>query len=379
MRKGMNMKNKLIASILTLALLTGALAGCSGDASEAPASSAPESSAASVAESAPGIASEPESASEAETDTRTITDMAGREVVLPKEVKTIATFGSIGVLNAFVELMGAGDRICNDMSPSFTKNDKWAMQYEFAPQIKGAPVLENADREVQIEDVLATKPDLCLTMTTATADYLAENGLTVVYLAWSELDDVKVAVELMGEILGTQDIAGEYIAYFDETVARAAELTASLGEGERRRAVYGNVVEYSQPHKIAEWWIGVAGGVSVTEEAHTEESLTYTAEDLLLWDPEVMFVTASQTEDLKANEQLAGIAAVRNDAIHLVPTVAHTWGNRTVEQPLTILWALNKMYPELYTEQELAKDIRSFYSRFFHYDMSDDQIAAIIG
>ena len=72
-----------------------------------------------------------------DTDTVTVTDMAGREVTLPGEINSIATFGSIGVINAFVELMGYGDKIVNEMTASFTKSDKWAMQYEFAPPDKG--------------------------------------------------------------------------------------------------------------------------------------------------------------------------------------------------------------------------------------------------
>ena len=43
--------------------------------------------------------------------TKTVTDMAGREVTIDGDIETIGTFGSIGVLNAFVELMGDGDKI----------------------------------------------------------------------------------------------------------------------------------------------------------------------------------------------------------------------------------------------------------------------------
>ena len=71
----------------------------------------------------------------------TVVDMAGREVTIPNEVKSVATFGSVGVLNAFVECMGKGDLIVNQMPQNFTKNDRWAMQYKFAPQIADGPVL----------------------------------------------------------------------------------------------------------------------------------------------------------------------------------------------------------------------------------------------
>ncbi|MEG1247025.1 MAG: hypothetical protein RSD15_11550, partial [Gordonibacter sp.] len=80
--------------------------------------------------------SEPAPVQQQEPQTRTVTDMAGRSVELPIDVKSVATFGSVGVLNAFVECMGKGDLIANEMPANSTKSDKWAMQYQFAPQIK---------------------------------------------------------------------------------------------------------------------------------------------------------------------------------------------------------------------------------------------------
>ena len=173
------MKKKALSLLLSLALVIGLLAACSQPAAQ--------NSPAPSADPAPETTAPAEATPSAQPETRTVTDMAGREVTLPAEINSIATFGSVGVLNAFVELMGAGDKIANQMPPSFTKNDKWKMQYEFAPQIADGPVLENADREILIEEVLQLQPDLCLTMTQSTADYLAENGQTVIFLSWLSL------------------------------------------------------------------------------------------------------------------------------------------------------------------------------------------------
>ncbi len=93
----------------------------------------------------------------------------------------------------------------------------------------------------------------------------------------------------------------------------------------------------------------------------------------------MMLLSANEKDELKADAQLAGITAIENDAMYLVPTVAHVWGNRTVEQPLTILWTINKCYPELLPAEQLAEGIHYFYEHFFLYDMSDEQIAEIIG
>ncbi len=307
-----------------------------------------------------------------------VVDMAGREVVVADDVRTIATFGSVGVLNAFVECLGKGDLIVNQMPANFTKNDKWAMQYKFAPQIAEGPLLETADG-VDLEATMLANPDLCVTMTEDTAQVLADNGIPCIVLNWNDTEDVKIAVRLMGQVLDCTDVAEEYCTYFDEMVAKAAERTSGIADEDARVAcIYGDVESLTNPHIISEWWISAAGGRSVTKERHTKNSLEYTLEELLAWQPEVIFSSNTNVDEILNDANIAELPAVKEGKIYVVPTVAHVWGNRTVEQPLTVMWAMNKLYPELYTEEELAEDIKYFYSTFFKYDMTDEEVASII-
>ena len=382
---------KLLAIGLSAALSMSALAGCSaGQKTETTAAAAETETAGTEAQSEESKA-ETEAGSEAAAeekgaseggDSVTVTDMAGRTVTLPADIQSIATFGSIGVINAFVELMGDGDKIVNDMTASFTKSDKWALQYEFAPQIKGAPVLQGPDGEIRMEEVLNLNPDLCLVMSKDLIEPLESNGLNVVYFEWKQTDDVKKAVTLMGEALGKQDVAEDYLQYFDDMVAEAGEKTGSLTEDEKRTVLYGNVDQLTQPHVIAEWWIETAGGISVTKDAWDEKGskCVYTQEDLLQWDPDVMLTTdASIKKNLSEEPLYADLKAVKSGEIYTVPTVAHVWGNRTVEQPLTVFWAMHKLYPDLESRDDLAEKISYFYSHFFKTELSSEQIDKIIG
>lgn len=349
-------RKKWIAVLLAALLLLQVLSGCAQNTPSAPATTPP-------------VATE-----------KTVVDMAGRTVTLPTKINSVATFGAIGVINTFVELFGEGDKIINQMSASFTKTDKWKYQYVFAPQIANGPVLENADREVQMEAVLAAKPDLCIVMTKETATLLEEKGLKVIFLKWSELSDVEKCINLLGEVFGKSDVAADYLKYFDEKVAYAEKLTKSIPDTEKKKVLYGNITTYTQPHIIAEWWIASAGGKSVTNNGRTTESYEYTLEDLLAWNPDVMFTSAgNMAKEIKTEARLKDINAVKNDAIYMIPTVAHTWGNRTVEQPLTILWTVNKLYPEIMTYEMLSKEIKYFYSHFFKTELTDDQVKEIIG
>ncbi len=370
----------LVLLIVAVALL--AVTGCGEDGSS-PTTAAVSTSEAASTTTAPAqpTTTQAVSSTEPAATGKTVTDMAGREVTLPAEINSIATFGSIGVLNAMVETMGAGDKIVNQMSASFTKTDQWKYQYVFAPQIANGPLFENANREVQIEDVLQAALDLSLCMTKETMTLLEDKGLTVLYLEWKDLEDVPVCINLLGEALGKEDIAADYLQWFDEKTAAAEALATQIPEGEKKTVLYGQVTSFTQPHIIAEWWIAEAGGKSATAERPTDaESYEYTLEDLLAWNPDVMVVaSSSMIDEIKADARLANVKAVSANAIYTIPTVAHVWGNRTPEQPLTVMWMMNKLYPELMTNEMLAEEIAYFYGHFFKTELTDEQIAEIIG
>ena len=355
------LNTKIVALCVSIIIILSLLTGCASQTVKTPA--------------------EPSEPSEPSTpETRTVVDMAGRTVTLPAEINSIGTFGSIGVLNTFVETMGVGEKICNNMSPRITKTDKWKYQNKFTPQIAEAPVFQIADEEIDMEVVLKTKPDLCLAMSKEIVTVLENQGFNVIYLEWNEDEDVKKCITLLGEVLNQEDLAEDYIRYFDSMVAEADELVKHLKKEDRKKVVYGDIMGGKQPHVIAEWWIAKAGGISVTDDGRKAGSREYTLEDLLQWNPDLMVVsTASMKEDILADKRMSNITAVKNEAIYTAPTVAHTWGNRTPEQPLTFMWMMQKLYPEIKSEESLAEDIRYFYSHFFNYEMSDEEIAEIIG
>ncbi|NLA87822.1 MAG: hypothetical protein GX847_11205, partial [Clostridiales bacterium] len=111
----MKSNTKLMALLLALILTALLLSGCAHP-STTTSPSAPVSPESPADTSSASVSAELPAASSAE---RTVIDMAGRTVTLPAEIKSIGTFGAIGVLNGFIETMGAGDKLCNQGSPSF--------------------------------------------------------------------------------------------------------------------------------------------------------------------------------------------------------------------------------------------------------------------
>jgi iron complex transport system substrate-binding protein len=311
----------------------------------------------------------------AEAQGRELVDMAGRSVTIPDRVARVVTLGPVPVLNGFLFALGKQDTLVNGLPPELARK----FQYVFAPELAGKPIVQGAEKGLAVEDIVALKPDLILTMDLATARKLQEIALPVVYLRWTAPEDVKALMALLGDILGKSKEASDYAAYFDETMKRVSALVDPIAPAGRPRILYVNLRRLTQPHRIADWWIAKAGGRSLTDDGRAQESVTFSLEQMLSWDPEVMIV-ADQGEAKMAYEdpRFKDISAVRNRHVYVAPAGAHLWANRTIEQPLTVLWAVSIIHPELVTREKLKSEMAAFYNRFFHKSLSREEIDEIL-
>ncbi len=309
--------------------------------------------------------------------TRQVTDMARRPVALPARIERIVTLGSLPVVNSFVFAMGEGARIVNGLA-DFAR-PHWKYQTVFAPQMAGQPTLQQPSREPNLEAVLLARPDVVLTMHRDSVDRLAALGIPVIYLAWREPEDVKACMTLLGQVFGKPEVAERYVKFFDASLARVRDGLRGLSTEQRPRVLYLQPDTLSQPRLIAEWWIPAAGGVSVTDDGRKTETRTFSFEQVLLWNPDVMFLSSPEAlQQVRQDRAYAALKAARNGQLYVVPVGAHTWSNRTSEQPLTVLWAAKTLHPDRFVSLNMSDETRQFYREFFGANLSPAQVAEIL-
>jgi iron complex transport system substrate-binding protein len=305
---------------------------------------------------------------------RVVTDMAGRRVALPATVSRVVTLGSLPVLNSFVYAMGEGAALVNGLA-DFAR-PHWKFQTVFAPQIAGMPAMQLPTREPNVEAILLARPDVVLTMHRESVDMLASRGVAVVFLAWRRPEDVKACMAVLGEVFGKAARATSYAAYFDATVARVAGAVAGAA---RPRVLYLQPDTLTQPRLIAEWWIPAAGGVSVTDDGRRAEQRSFTLEQVVLWDPDILLLTEPKAVAYVNRHAVLGkLRAVRAGRVHVVPVGAHTWSNRTAEQPLTVVWAASVFHPGRMAGVDLVAETHFFYREVFGQALSGAQVAEIL-
>ena len=81
---------------------------------------------------------------------------------------------------------------------------------------------------------------------------------------------------------------------------------------QRPRVLYLQPETMTQPRLIAEWWIPAAGGISVTDDKRKTETRTFTMEQVLLWNPDILLLASPEgLERVRKDPAFAGLKAVK--------------------------------------------------------------------
>ena len=309
---------------------------------------------------------------------RDIVDMTGRTVTVPDKIERVVTLGSVPVINSFVFAAGKADTLAMGLPVRFNPKRR-AWQFVFAPQLKTGPDLQDANYGPDVEKIVSAQPDVALSFEKSTADVLGNSGVPTVLLRIQTPEDVKAGVKLVGDLLGNTQVGDEYAKYFDATLARIAAKVDAIPQDKRPTALYLNPANMTQPHLVAEWWLRAGGARSVTDDGRSEEVLTLSTETVVGANPDFIVLSdPGHIEALKKDATLSQLDAVKNDRILVAPMGAHTWGNRTVEQILTVLWAASQFHPDQFPHAELVAEVKNFYATFFKADLSDAQVESIL-
>jgi iron complex transport system substrate-binding protein len=186
-------------------------------------------------------------------------------------------------------------------------------------------------------------------------------------------------MKALGQVYGKPERSARYQRYFDETLARVSAAIAPVAKEQRPTVLYFQPSTLTQPRLIAEWWIPAAGGISVTDDGRQTESRTFSLEQLVKWDPDILIVTEPKDVELVRKDRVfSRLKAVKSGRIYVVPVGAHTWSNRTAEQPLTVLWAVETFHPGRLKDLNLAAETRRFYREFFDHELPDAAITEIL-
>jgi len=110
-----------------------------------------------------------------------------------------------------------------------------------------------------------------------------------------------------------------------------------------------------------------SGGVNVARELRGTGKVSM--EDVLRWDPQVIFVQdryAPVADEIRAAAAWKAIDAVRNGRIYITPEYVKPWGYPLPEAlALGELWMAKRLYPARFADIDMQAAADRYYREFY--------------
>lgn len=402
-------KSKLLTLIISTAMAFSILAGC-GSSGKTESTSVSGSSA--VSES---LASEAGAETSSQTEnvagrtassgnqevssasvkaedeaTRTVTDATGRQVEVPVHPRRIAVAAMV-LPNMVYALQGTADNIVSMPPASYSGWEMSTLKY-LAPELENVDTtMVNDDFSVNVEALAAADVDLVLNWDTQTdqAEQLEAVGIPCFLVTSAkDMDSLKSLVTMLGDVLNCQDKAKQATSWYDETMSyfdSKSDQVSALTEDQKPR-----VLHFQNVNQMTCYTKGINPGITDLEGGQNftlpEEVTEVTMERILAFDPEIIFISNFDDvtpqdfyENKLEGQDWSQVSAVKNHKVYKVPCGLYRWAPpNAFEKPLYMYWTAQIVQPEIFNDYNISDTIRSFYSDFYGYDLSDEELSALL-
>lgn len=315
--------------------------------------------------------------------TITVTDCLGRQVTLDREPRRIACLYAFA--GHVVTMLGASDRVVAVVEG--LKRDRLLTMME--PEIKDLPV-PSSEGSINIEELIACNPDLVFVKRETAANpgeaaKLDKAGIKYIAVDYYDMQEQMDTVLMIGQAIGAEERAQEYVKFYQEQVSLVEERTADLTPEERIR-VYHSVNEASRTDAqgtLPADWLDCAGAdnVSVSAELKFYENKYYASlEQIYVWDPEVILANEPGVAAyILSHEQWQGLKAVKSGRVYQMPVGISRWGHPgSLETPLALVWTVQLLYPERCAGIDIKGLTGKFYQEFFGLELDAAQVDEIL-
>ncbi len=383
MKQKLKQQTKPTCAALAI-LLAGAmlLAGCASTATDA--STGTETTLGTDAVTTSADADAADSAG-AQATIRIFTDSLGREVEVPTEITTVAVTGQLGQI---VMLSVAPDLLIGIAS----EWDETAALYldEAYYNLPVIGQLYSTSGEISLEELLVLNPDIVIDIGESSSDLQEEldvmyerTGIPFVHIE-STLTTTTEMYTVLGDLLGREEDAQVLAEYCAAVYADTEALLETVGD-DRAQVVYclgedgTNVLGAGSYH--TEILDMVADNIAVMENPSSKGTGdTVGFEQLLLWDPDIIFFAPDSVYDEVADSELWNqLTAVQNGNYYQVPNGPYNWMGMppSIQRYLGLLWMNEVLYPKLNTT-DLQEAVTDYYALFYHCDLTDEMYDALM-
>ncbi len=366
---------RILALLLAIvAMLSFAACGNTGK-QEAPAPAAAEPAAEEAqapVEEAPAAEETPEEAPK----TRVITDMLGREVEIPTEVKTIVPIEDVPIMACY---LGLQDMFVGIEDCELSDNPIRIYAYGHKEEWSKLPIVGTSagGSAFYPEQIIEANPDVIITSNTLeiAEDIQRQTGIPVVCVASAMkpfTPEYEQGLLLISEVCGCQERGKELTDYINNNLADLANRVSGLDESQKP-TVLGGAATFRGGHSIDGVYkiypaFNALGINNVASEIEAKSTALVDKEVILGWDPEFVFLDAGNVQlvrdDYAENPDFfASLQAFRNGKIYQMPNYNSHVYNVDVSL-LNAYYIGSLVYPELFADVDFEAKASEIFDMF---------------
>lgn len=313
--------------------------------------------------------------------TKVIKDVDGQEVTIPVTPERVANLWHAN--NQVILTLGGAPKL--SATTHYVTTIPWFRQVY--PDITKVPAPIAANNDLNMEALLATKPDVVLVSSEKQAEAVRQAGLTAVRVGFSDMNGLMQTVNLTAEVLGTQgayERAQKYNAYMQKNLKLIEERLKDLPDSERPKVMHigsgTKVQNVSGSGIVIDEWIKIAGGQNVAADQKGMKDVSM--EQITAYAPEVIIIggdaSAKGVQTIQSDAAWKDVPAVKNNKVIRNPYGTFNWDRYSTEEALQVLWAAKTLHPQKFTDIDMVKETQEFYSTFFGYSLSADDAQRIL-
>jgi iron complex transport system substrate-binding protein len=297
---------------------------------------------------------------------RNFTDMMGREITVPEEVKRIVT--TYKSATQFVLALDAGDKLVGVSA----KTDKQPLFVNLQPELAELPLVGSKRNGINLETTLSVNPDLVILYphrdAKETAEKLKEQGVTALIIKPESLQQIRETTVLLGKVLAKEEKAEQVLKAYNK-IERLTEKTAGLPEARKKKIYFANseFTDSVGAEMMQTALIENAGGINPAAELKSG-FITVSAENILEWNPELVIVSQyfnGDLDKLSQENKYQNVSAFKNNQLYRVPSKLEPWDFPSPSAFIAQLWLAQKSYPAQYEDLNYQKQVNDFYQTLY--------------
>jgi len=300
----------------------------------------------------------------------TVTDHAGREVVIEEEPQKLVS--GYYISTSLLIALDLDEKLVGIEA----KANKRAIYSLAAPELIDLPNVGTA-KEFDLEGCAALEPDLVILPIKLknAVETLEGLGIDVLLVNPENQELLTGMIHMIAAATNTEDKAARLLGftaaqetYLTETLAGAEAPGVYLAGNSGMLSTAGNAMYQSD-------MIRLAGGVNVAAEIEDTYWVEIDYEQLLAWNPEYIILAsdaAYTADDVLADPNLANCAAVANGNVYQMPSKAEAWDSPVPSGILGALWLANVLHNDMLTDADCAAKIDEYYEAFYDFTYSEN-------